>query len=33
VIDDRRFVCAEYTDQCRDEDWHGCTPCKHYPRA
>jgi hypothetical protein len=33
VLDDRRFVCAEATDHCRDEDWHGCTPCKHYPRA
>jgi len=33
MIDDRRMVCAKYTDQCNDEDWRGCSDCKYYPKA
>jgi hypothetical protein len=33
VIDDRRFVCADYNAECRSEDWHGCNDCINYPKA
>lgn len=31
VLDDRRFVCADYSGECQSEDWHGCNDCVHHP--